>query len=96
MHLFLFDLCKIYAQLLPGTKNVRLPERSKIIRRKGIWKYPPTRLSVSSSGERSRVRNIYLRKAMCALESLNMFKRVSTKCALSSWGGEGFGIPYAE
>jgi len=25
-----------------------------------------------------------------------MFKRVSTKCALSSLGGEGFGLPYAE
>jgi hypothetical protein len=25
-----------------------------------------------------------------------MFKRVFTKCALSSWGGEGFGLPSAE
>jgi hypothetical protein len=40
MHLFLLDSCKIYAQLLPGTKNVRRSERFKIITRKGIWKYP--------------------------------------------------------
>jgi hypothetical protein len=40
MHLFLLDSCKIYAQLLPGTKNVRLTERFKIIRRKVIWKCP--------------------------------------------------------
>jgi len=96
MHLFLLDSCKIYAQLLPGTKNMRRTERFKIIRRKGIWKYPPPRLSVSSSGTRSRVRDTYFWKALCALESLNMFKRVFTKCALSSRGGEGFGIPYAE
>jgi hypothetical protein len=84
MHLFLLDSCKIYAQLLPGTKNVRPSEGFKIIRRKVIWEYPPAGLSISSSGVRSRVRDIYLWKAICALELLVMFKRVFTKCALSS------------
>jgi hypothetical protein len=36
MHLFLLDLCKIYAQLQLGTKNKRPSETFKIIRRKGI------------------------------------------------------------
>ena len=84
MHLFVLDSCKIYAQLVPGTKNVRRSEGFKIIRRKVIWEYPPARLSISSSGTRSRVRDIYLWKAICALESLLMFKRVSTKSSLSS------------
>ncbi len=84
MHLFVLDSCKIYAQLLPGTKNVRRSEGFKIIRRKVIWEYPPPRLSISSSGTRFRVRDIYLWKAICALESLLMFKRVSTKSSLSS------------
>ena len=79
MHLFLLVLCKIYAQLLPGTKNVRRSKGFKIIRRKVIWEYQPARFSISSSGARSRVRDIYLWKAICALESLLMFKRVSTK-----------------
>ena len=96
MRLFVLDSCKIYAQLVPGTKNVRRGEGFKIIRIKVIWEYPPARLSISSSGARSRVRYIYLWKAICALESLLMFKRVFTKCALSSWGGEGFGLPCAE
>jgi hypothetical protein len=84
VHLFVLDSCKIYAQLLPGTKNVRRSEEFKIIRRKVIWEYQPARFSVSSSGARSRVRDIYLWKAICALESLVMFKRVSTKSSLSS------------
>ena len=96
MHLFLLDSCKIYAQLVPGTKNVQPGEGFKIIRRKVIWKSPPAGLSMSSSGVRSRIRDIYLWEAICALESLVMFKRVSKKCALSSWGGEGFGLPCAE
>ncbi len=84
MHLFVLDSCKIYAQLVPETKNVRGSEGFKIIRRKVIWEYQPARLSISSSGARSRVRDVYLWKAICALELLFMFKRVSTKCALSS------------
>jgi len=36
MHLFVLDLCKIYAQLLPGTKNVRRSKGVKIIIRKVI------------------------------------------------------------
>jgi hypothetical protein len=96
MHLFVLDSCKIYAQLLPGTKNVRRSEGFKIIRRKVIWEHPPPRLSISSSGARSRVRDVYLWQAICALESAVRFKRVSTKYALSSLGGEGFGLPNAE
>ena len=96
MHLFVLDSCKIYAQLLPEIKNVRPSEGFKIIRIKAIRKSPPTHLSVSSSGVRSRIRNIYLWKAICALKSPVRFKRVSTKCAPSSWGGEGFGLPCAE
>ena len=96
MHLFLLDSCKICAQLLAGTKNVRLSEGFKIIRRKVIWKYLPTRLSVSSSGARFRVRDVWLWQVMCALESPVRFKRVSTKYALSSLGGEGFGFSFAE
>jgi len=69
MHLFVLDSCKIYAQLLPEIKNVRPSEGFKIIRIKAIRKSPPTHLSVSSSGVRSRVRNIYLWKAICALKS---------------------------
>ncbi len=86
MHLFLFDSCKIYAQLIPGTKNVRRSKGVKIIRRKVIWEYQPARFSISSSGARSRVRDVYLWKAICALESLVMFKRVSTKSSLSPLG----------
>lgn len=58
MHLFVLDSCKIYAQLVPETKNVRRSEGFKIIRRKVIWEYTPARLSISSSGARSRVRDI--------------------------------------
>jgi hypothetical protein len=96
VHLFLLDSCKICAQLLVGIKNGRLSEGFKIIRKKVIWEYQPACVSVSSSGARFRVRDVYLWQAMCALESPVRFKRVSTKCALSSWGGEGFGLPYAE
>ena len=96
MHLFLLDSCKICAQLLAGTKNVRLSEGFKIIRIKAIWEYQPACVSISSSGARFRVRDVWLWQAMCALESPVRFKRVSTKYALSSLGGEGFGLPNAE
>jgi hypothetical protein len=80
----------------PEQKICDVPKGLKLLEEKVSGNIPPTRLSVSSSGARSRVRDTYFWKALCALESPNMFKRVSTKCALSSWGGEGFGIPYAE
>ena len=42
MPLFELDSCKIYAQLLAETKNVRPSEGFNIIRRKVISKSPPT------------------------------------------------------